>query len=324
MTKERVWLIGKIVVSASLIIYFFKKIDIAQVNHCFVTCHISWLLWAIILSFLANAVSTYKWQILLNTVDVKIGFKKLFSLNLVSLFYNLFLPAGPLSGEIIKGIKLTNLCKRGREVLISIAMDRLTGMLALIILALGGIYIQYRLTKDYKLLIWILSILVIITLFILFILNKQFASLSEKIGLFIFERKGLRFFKNYISSLWNLLKIYRKNTPVIWKVISYSFIFHLLAIIIYYFVALSIAIQIPFSTFIWITSIVFIIQTLPISISGIGVREGTFIFLLAQYQVPAFQSLALSLIIFGIMILQGLVGGVIEIKNWWVDYRRGR
>ncbi|MEW6096080.1 MAG: lysylphosphatidylglycerol synthase transmembrane domain-containing protein [bacterium] len=324
MRKERLWLIGKIAVSTSLITYFFQKIDIAQMFNYFITCHFSWLLGAIIISFLAFVVWTYKWQILLKTLKVEIEFKKLFSLNLISIFYSLFVPGGQISGEVIKGVKLINLCKRSSEVLVSIAMDKLTGLLALVILALCGIFVQHSIIKDYKLLIGILAILAGITFFALITLNRQSVFLAEKTGRFIFEIEKLRFLKKYILPLWNLFKAYRKDTASMGKVVGYSFIYQLLGIIICYFAALSVKIQISFIVFMWVASIVFLIQALPISISGIGVREGAFIFLLAQHQVPTSQALALSLIIFGITIIIGLVGGIIEIKEYYIHWKERR
>jgi len=324
MTKQGLWIVGKAGLSLSLITFFFLKVDIVQMVNYLTSCHFIWLWWAIIISFLAIAVTTYKWQILLKTLRVEIEFKKLFSLNFIGVFYSLFVPGGQISGEVIKGIKLISLCKRSNEVLISIAVDKLTGILALVILALIGIFVQHSIIKDYKLLTGILAILVGITLFALVTLNRQSVFLAEKTGRLIFEREKLRFFKKYILHLWNSFKTYRENMGGLGEVIGYSFVYQLLVCIICYFIALSLKIQISFIVFIWITSIAFIIQALPISISGIGVREGTFIFLLAPYQVPTSQALALSLIIFGIMIITGLVGGIIEIKNYWINWKERR
>jgi hypothetical protein len=322
MRKERLWLIGKIVVSVSLITCFFQKIDIGQLVNYFTSCHLIWLCVAIIIFFLGLTVTTYKWQILLNTLKVEVAFKKLLSLNLIGMFYSFFVPGGQISGEVIKGIKLTNVCRRSSEVLISIAMDKLTGILALVILALVGIFTQFSLIKDYKLLMMILAILLIITFFALLILNKQLASLAERTTHLIFERERLRFFKKYISPVWNSLKAYKEDISVLGKSLAYSFVFQMVGIAISYVVALSLKIQIPFNVFIWIVPIVSIVQSLPISISGIGVREGAFIFFLAQYEVPTSQALALSLIIFGIMIIGSLVGGLIELRDFWVGWKK--
>jgi hypothetical protein len=52
---------------------------------------------------------------------------------------------------------------------------------------------------------------------------------------------------------------------------------------------------------------------IPISISGLGVREGALLFLLKPYGVWGEEALALSLIIFGITVLLiGAIGGLLE------------
>jgi hypothetical protein len=62
----------------------------------------------------------------------------------------------------------------------------------------------------------------------------------------------------------------------------------------------------------WVFAVVFFLQAIPISISGIGIREGALIVLLSRYGIRDSQAFALSLIVFLIAILMGLVGGVSE------------
>ena len=52
---------------------------------------------------------------------------------------------------------------------------------------------------------------------------------------------------------------------------------------------------------------------LPISINGIGVREGIFVFLLGQWGVDPAQALALAWLEYGIILLFGLLGGGLHI-----------
>jgi hypothetical protein len=50
---------------------------------------------------------------------------------------------------------------------------------------------------------------------------------------------------------------------------------------------------------------------LPISINAIGLREGAFVFLLGMYGVEPSVSIGLAWIAYGLLVLQGLIGGIL-------------
>ena len=68
----------------------------------------------------------------------------------------------------------------------------------------------------------------------------------------------------------------------------------------------------PFSDWCWVLGVVSIAVVLPVTVGGIGLREGAFIALLGFLGVPAAQSLALSFTIFFLTICGAAVGGICE------------
>jgi hypothetical protein len=54
---------------------------------------------------------------------------------------------------------------------------------------------------------------------------------------------------------------------------------------------------------------------LPLSFAGLGIREGTLVFLFAQYGIRPDISMALSLLFFSRNVATSLAGGFIEFKN---------
>jgi hypothetical protein len=79
-----------------------------------------------------------------------------------------------------------------------------------------------------------------------------------------------------------------------------------------YLLAISLHIEITFYNLGWIRSVITIISSLPISVSGIGVREGGLIMLLERFSVPGSEAVALSFLILGCSVFVGLVGGLME------------
>ncbi|MCX6020694.1 MAG: hypothetical protein NTZ05_02990, partial [Chloroflexi bacterium] len=53
----------------------------------------------------------------------------------------------------------------------------------------------------------------------------------------------------------------------------------------------------------------------PVSVAGLGLREGAYVVLLGRYGVPDEQGLALALAVFGMILAQGLAGGVVDLMS---------
>jgi hypothetical protein len=67
----------------------------------------------------------------------------------------------------------------------------------------------------------------------------------------------------------------------------------------------------------WVRSVVTLFTTLPISIGGVGVREGMLVLTLAGFGVAAPDANAHTILIFATTILApGLAGGVVEAAHW--------
>jgi hypothetical protein len=79
-----------------------------------------------------------------------------------------------------------------------------------------------------------------------------------------------------------------------------------------YCAARSVGVEVPPPALAWIVSAVSLVHLLPISLAGLGLREGAYALLLQQYGVPFSLGLSLSLAVFGIILAQALIGGLVE------------
>lgn len=307
--KKRAYLIIKIFVSLGLMAFILAKIDLSSLISSLLGARPFLVFAAIAYAYLAYALNTYKWQLLLLVLGTKFNFNKLLRLNFVALYYSLFLP-GQLSGEVVKGLKLIRSNKKEtHNILTSIIMDRITGLLAIVLTALLGLGLAPSPKMNYQLIFLAGMILVGLTTFFFLILNNKLSTSLEQFGRPILRRTRL---KKYLYPTWEALRSYRKDFPSLFKVLFCSLLFQLLTTFINYSVCLSLKVSIPFLALTWIVATVSLAQVLPISISGIGVREGAFIFLLSQFGIKSPEALAVSVMIFAIQVLLGLIGGVVE------------
>jgi hypothetical protein len=81
-------------------------------------------------------------------------------------------------------------------------------------------------------------------------------------------------------------------------------------------VAYSLGVDLPFSSWVVIVPPVTLIQLVPVSLAGWGVRELGFVVVLAGFGIPAEPALAASLLIGLCMIVVGLPGGLLWLTGW--------
>jgi uncharacterized membrane protein YbhN (UPF0104 family) len=84
-----------------------------------------------------------------------------------------------------------------------------------------------------------------------------------------------------------------------------------IVIIYYYFIALSLSIRVPFLAFFVVVPLVVIATMVPVSLGGMGVREGMFVLLLSNIGVSGHHALLLSLIGTATIVPFILVGAII-------------
>jgi hypothetical protein len=79
----------------------------------------------------------------------------------------------------------------------------------------------------------------------------------------------------------------------------------------YYLISLSLDLNISLVYFFIIIPIALVVLLFPFSINGIGLRENIYVILLSRIGVQASDAVALSWLAFGMLILQGAVGGIV-------------
>jgi hypothetical protein len=79
-------------------------------------------------------------------------------------------------------------------------------------------------------------------------------------------------------------------------------------------VARALGLAIPLSVFFLFVPVSAAALLVPISISGLGLREGLYVTLFAQVGVGAAEAVALSLAIYSVDVLMGLIGGVLYLS----------
>jgi len=80
-------------------------------------------------------------------------------------------------------------------------------------------------------------------------------------------------------------------------------------------IARGLDIHILFAELCWIFGIISVALIMPVTVGGVGLREGGFVFLLGRMGIPSEKAMAMSLSLFGLQIICALIGGILDLKT---------
>jgi uncharacterized membrane protein YbhN (UPF0104 family) len=284
----------KLAVSALSLYFVFSKIDVREFALMFAKIGPFFFLLAALPYIVAQVVSTWRWKFLL---PGHFKFSRLLSLYMIGSFFNSFLP-GVIGGDAIKAYYLNKDAKKISLTLASIFMDRYFGYASLMIIGISAFPFAYGYFGEtgYR---WIMP-----GIFVAFVV----ASI-----LFFGLKVGKKF--DSVAEIYEYFGRLKYRQDVIVKAVLLSFVVQLLNFAMVIILALAMGEDIPLISLFVFLPIIVTVTTIPISVSGLGVREGSFVLLLGLIHVRPAVATSLSLSWFFANFLGGLPGLVAYVRH---------
>jgi uncharacterized protein (TIRG00374 family) len=303
----------KILISVILIYIIFKNMDIRAFLSHLKSINLLLYLIAIVFGFIGYFFSAVRWFIFIKAYKLNVSFFEANKYVFVGLFLGLILPSGAGVDLVRFFYAQRNNLDRRAEVLSSIFVDRFVGVIALVCLALLGVYFGVEKIREVaKELIWIMLLLIG---FFIFMLTPLF----EKIILSLFGNVKRFRIGERIQKLLNSFSLYKENKIVVISSFFISIIMQFFFGASAFFISKALGFNLNLVEIILITSAINFITMLPISFSGIGIREGGFIFFLSD-KIGLEGAVALSLLYYfsGILAFSpfGLLVFISEPVKW--------
>ncbi len=300
MDKQKhipLWL--KAIVSAGLLWFFISRTDIGAIGNALASIPVFILLAAALVNIASVYVNAVKWKI----IAARAPFAALARANFVAQYYSLVLP-GQIAGEFGK---LFYLKRHGvaaaPELAASITVDKATGLVGAVFIvgAFGALMTSYPLPFVVKT-VFVIGFLAGLAL--IFLLRVSVVHRATDAALAKFRFEWLR----------QMLAHWREITAPVRIAFSVflGVIYQLLAVAIALLIAVPLGVQIGFFDWCWILSILSVILLIPVSIGGLGLREGSLVAFLGLFGVMPATALAFSLTLFGLQIPLAAIGAFFE------------
>jgi glycosyltransferase 2 family protein len=277
----------KISISSVLLYVVLSKTGLGSVLSILRNINPFYFITAVFLYILSQFISTLRWKLLLPHT---FGIRNLFSLYMIGAFFNTLLP-GIVGGDAVKGFYLYQATGKGSLIFASIFMERYLGFVVLITICVIAYPFGYHYLRGSQV-EWLLPFVVI---------SFIFASLLV-FGLRLGKRIKL------LSDFYEYFHAYRNQKDMIRKALFLSVLIQVLGISSVYVLATGIGQHIPFLACLIFVPLIVIFTMIPISISGLGVREGSFVLFFGFIGVKPEFAAAISFSWFIAMVMGNLVG----------------
>ena len=249
--------------------------------------------------------SALRWHIVLAADTTSPGPWILLKIVLVGLFFNQVLPSG-VGGDAVRAWRCHRLGIGVAAAIRSLILDRVTGYFVVVVLFAAGLPVLLHILPDPRQRYGIVLLLgaALCGLFALFLMDYlprrllHFRLIAEFAAL---SRQGRRL----------LARPARSGAVLSLGVATVG-----LTILAFMLVASSLGVDLPFGSWVVIVPPVTLIQLVPVSLAGWGVRELGFVVVLAGFGIPAEAALAASLLVGLCTLAVGLPGGLLWLTGW--------
>lgn len=260
---------------------------------------------------LVESVATGRWQMLLRVQSISLSWLHAGAIVIIGLFFNMFLP-GLIGGDAMRlYLVYKEAPQKKTRATLSVAMDRLLGLVSLLLLALLVVIWRFNWLKQVPQTLHITyAALVILGGAALFV-----TALAWGVGSRWLRRLPKKLpFRAAIVESGDALRLYAKRPGVCLAALGLTILSHLAYYLSYYCAARSLqaaaGAEASLLDFVSIMPLVNTITGVPISFGGVGVRETLFKNLLGHLcGVPAATAALAASLGYAIQASWGLIGG---------------
>jgi uncharacterized protein (TIRG00374 family) len=296
----------KAAVSAALLFLLVRRVNWAELGAMLRQTDPFWVFVSVLVTVILNAISSWKWRILLLAKGRPVPFVQLLNLYFVGLFINNFFPS-TIGGDIFRGLEVGRGVGDRALAIASVFMERFTGMTALTAIALVAFVSNLSSFRDPRFALALgAGLIVYVAVTLAVVLPGPLAW-------------GLRRFPSGLPGrlIGKLVRVqaaihdYSGQTRAIVTALALSLLFHLTAMLNIYVSSRAFGVALPARTLLVIVPVIMFISSLPISVGGLGLFEWAFFFTFGASGAGGSPGLLVGLLMRAKTLLFSLWGGII-------------
>jgi uncharacterized membrane protein YbhN (UPF0104 family) len=287
----------RIAATSALIWIVLRNIDWPELGRVFRSLDGRWLLAGMLAAVIAHSLAGVRWAGLARPIGFDFSTFSFVRRFFEGVFFSLCLPTS-IGGDVVKAYRLAPTSSGRLLAACTVLADRLTGLSALAVLAATTL-LAYQF--DFGLPAAVLLAIVL--------MGGVTLSLIVSVGSldWLLSRVPvLHAARSFISKLLP----YQQRPGLLARAVAWSMLIQVGFVCCVMLMARGMALPVPTQAWFYAVPLVSLATVLPISISGVGIREVGFVHLLAEYGVTEEQAVALGMLWFMAQVGNGMLGGV--------------
>ena len=247
-----------------------------------------------------QAVAALRWKVVLGAGGPPWPY--LTRLYYIGAFFSLFLPT-VVGGDVVRAAAAAQATRRPGGVVASVVLDRMLGVLALVVYGLVGILLAPDVTAR----------LVAAATVRLPGAGLVAAGVAGLLLLGVLLRVALRSprLRATLADGWTAVRELARSPAALASAVGLGFVVQGIYILLWVVLAHSVAFPVPDRLLVLGVPVVAFFAMLPVTLNGLGVREGAWLLLLTGSGIPHDQVVGFSLLYFAANLLAGAMGGLI-------------
>lgn len=284
-------------VGLGLLTFLLLRLDFSRVTIAGPRAQFTGVAVVAVLMILAQGASALRWRVIMGQDAPAVGY--LFRLYLIGNFFSLFLPSS-IGGDAVRTVAAARATARTAATVSSVIADRLAGVTAMVIYLVVGAVLAPTLLDEVRGRVALnaspaLLAIAATVATLAFIAMAVFAPRVRDV-----LRQGAAVFVDLARSPARLLVVG-----------ALAMVVQGLYIVAWWTLGTLLGLDVEGVTYLFTVPVVSLVAMLPVTLSGLGVREGAWLLLLGPLGVPAPDAVAFSLLFFVSFTLVGALGGVL-------------
>jgi glycosyltransferase 2 family protein len=306
----------RLIITLLLVTFIIRKVDTNAFVQTIRSANIGLLIIAIFLYYPGQIIASFRWYYLLRKIKQHIPFLSIVRYQLLGQLSTFFLP-GQVSGDLVRFFSVSSKKSNKITFAYSIIMDKLIFLFALACFTMLGLFAVGQISKFLP--VYLISIIIFFSSLAIIIILGIYRNekLVNKVNSITDKTIIHKFLKKIFVDSFEIPRI--KYQSIILAVFL-ALVLQFMNVVGSYLVLLSLGITIEFIDWAAINAIVAIVLALPITIAGLGVREGILVYILTFYGISASQTVAYSMLALTIVIMLLVIGiFVLERLSRWTN-----
>lgn len=292
----------RIGVSVALLALIAQKVDVPTIGRTIVRMDSAWLLATVMAVYAAIVLSAVKWDVLLRARGHRIGMPRLLRHYMVGLYFNNFLPTS-VGGDVVRAWDIGRDVRDSAEGAASVVAERLIASVGLALTATFALLFARVGTQ---------AMIAVAAVFVFGVGLTALIAVPSVAERLVGSAVGGRFANvaGWLARATGATGSLLRARGAAATVLAMSIGFQVLVALVNYCLFRAIGVTVTFAECVVYTSIVSAVTMVPVSISGLGIREAGYAYFFGLAGVAATSAVTASMLFFVTVAVCTLPGAV--------------